>query len=85
MSRSEKNLLLYLVLLIGMLVFFVCIIFFRYDRFALTLISVLGSIFYIFWGIIHHVLEGRLKKEVVVEYVFLSVVAFLLFYLVLYS
>ncbi|RJR26404.1 hypothetical protein C4561_05435 [candidate division WWE3 bacterium] len=85
MNRAERNFLLYIVLLVGLLVFFVCILIFRYDRSALLATSFFGSSFYVIWGIIHHVLDGRLKKEVVAEYIFLGLVTFLLFYMVLYS
>jgi len=36
------------------------------------------SLFYPLWGIVHHALEGRLKRTVILEYVLISLFVFLL-------
>ena len=83
MKRSEKELIEYIVLLVGLMVFFLLLIIFRYESFALKLIAMLGSLFYVAWGIIHHAADDRLTKSIVLEYMFISSMVFLLFYLVL--
>jgi hypothetical protein len=83
MKRDEKELVEYLLLLVGLLVFFVFLIIFRYETFALKLIAMLSSLFYLVWGIVHHAANNRLTKEVFLEYMFISSMVFLLFYMVL--
>lgn len=83
MKRNEKELIEYIVLLLGLLVFFVLLIIFRYEIVALKLVAMLGSLFYVVWGIIHHAADDRLTKELIMEYVFISSMVFLLFYMVL--
>ena len=83
MKQSEKELIEYVVLLVGLMVFFLLLIIFRYESFALKLVAMLGSLFYVVWGIIHHAADARLTKAVILEYMFISSMVFLLFYLVL--
>jgi hypothetical protein len=83
MKRNEKELIEYIVLLVGLLVFFLLLIIFRYESFALKMVAMLGSLFYVVWGIIHHAADSRLTKSVILEYMFISSMVFLLFYLVL--
>lgn len=83
MKRNEKELIEYIVLLVGLVVFFLLLILFRYEVFALKLVAMLGSLFYVVWGIIHHAASERLTLAILLEYVFISFMVFLLFYLVL--
>jgi hypothetical protein len=83
MKRKENELIEYLVLLLGMVMFFLLLIIFRYENFALKLVAMLGSLFYVAWGVIHHAADERLTRGVVAEYFFIGSMVFLLFYLVL--
>ncbi len=83
MKRSERELIEYLVLFVGLMVFFLLLMIFRYESAALKMVAMLGSLFYVVWGIIHHAADSRLTRTVLVEYVFISSMVFLLFYLVL--
>lgn len=83
MRRQEKELIEYIVLLVGLLVFFLLLLVFRYENPALKMVAMLGSLFYLIWGILHHAAEGRLSRSIVFEYLFMSSMVFLLFYLVL--
>lgn len=66
-----------LLLIIGLGLF--GIIFFRFDVASQIAVSVLMSLFYVFWGIFHHHHDQTLTSEVVLEYVGVaSLVAFIL-------
>jgi hypothetical protein len=61
-----------------MLIFVISLVIFRYNRTAELFVGGFGALFYIAWGIIHHALEDRLSKEVVMEYVLFGTLAFLM-------
>lgn len=42
-----------------------------------------GCTFYALWGILHHRIEGRLNTLIALEYILISVIAFVLLLLVL--
>ena len=85
MKRNEKELIEYIILFLGLLTFFILLVVFRYEAFALRMVALLGSLFYIVWGIIHHAADDRLTLNVVLEYVSISILVFLLFFFVLSS
>lgn len=63
----------YLVLCSILALIMVAFIFFGYDRHLQATLVVLASVFYFFWGIVHHYLAGDLCLRVAMEYL---VVAF---------
>ena len=79
----KENLIEYLVLFVAVIVFLVLFILFRFDKTSLLAISSLGSIFYIGWGIIHHMLRGRLTRLITMEYLLFGLLVFLLLFTVL--
>lgn len=83
MQHKERELLEYLVLMLGLLIFFVLLIVFRYERMTLKIVSMLASLFYLVWGIVHQAITGRIGRKVILEYFFISTMVFLLFYLFL--
>ena len=72
----------YLVLVLGLGAFIALLVVFSYSTPISIVISFLGSLFYVLWGIIHHALEKRLYKEIVLEYVLIGLSMFLLLALV---
>lgn len=85
MKRNEKELIEYIILFLGLITFFILLVIFRYEAFALRMVALLGSLFYIVWGIIHHAADDRLTLSVILEYVSISILVFLLFFFVLSS
>ena len=73
----------YLILFVAVIVFLVLFFLFRFDKTSLLVVSTLGSIFYIGWGIIHHMLRGRLTKLITTEYLLFGLLVFLLLFTVL--
>ena len=71
------------ILFAGMVVIAFLFNIFRYDQLAQILVALLGCMYYISWGIIHHALEERIKKAIILEYILIGGVAFLLILLVL--
>ena len=72
----------YLVLVLGLVTFFSLLYIFSYSTPISLIISFFGSLFYVLWGIIHHALEKRVYKEIVLEYVLIGIFMFLLLTLV---
>ncbi len=83
MDNIKEHRLEYFILFIAVTVFVTLISMFRFDRGALVIISGLGSLFYVLWGIIHHVIRGKLTRNVAYEYSLFGVLIFLLFFTVL--
>jgi hypothetical protein len=82
-KKRKSYLTEYLILVFGLLVVLALFILFNYSLLAQILISILGSAFYIAWGIIHHASEGRMDRRVVLEYVFFGIFVLALFLSVL--
>ena len=76
--NSDKHLTYYIVLFSGLIIFILLFLLFRYNSTVQIIVGALGSCFYIVWGIIHHVLEGRLTRQVALEYVLFGGLAFVL-------
>jgi hypothetical protein len=83
MENIKENRVEYFILFVAIGIFMYLIYTFRFNRQMLILLSGLGSVFYIIWGIIHHWLRGKLSKSVISEYVLFGTLVFLLFYSVL--
>ncbi len=83
MKQNEKEIIEYIVLLIGLAILFFLLVMFRYQNFALKVVALSGSLFYVIWGLVHHATNARLTKTIILEYMFISSMVFLLFYLVL--
>lgn len=78
MNEKERHLIEYLIFSIFGISLLIAFIAFREDRSTLKIISGLGSLLYVLWGIIHHGREDRLSKEIVTEYLLLGSFVFLL-------
>ncbi|MFC1700090.1 hypothetical protein ACFLZ4_00390 [Patescibacteria group bacterium] len=82
-DNLKENLIEYLILFVAVAVFLVLFFLFRFDKSSLLIVSSLGSIFYVGWGIIHHMLRGRLTKIITLEYLLFGLLVFLLLFTVL--
>lgn len=51
---------------------------FKYDPMAQLLAAFLGCMYYVSWGIIHHALQERINRALILEYALVGGVAFLL-------
>ncbi|MBU0535019.1 MAG: hypothetical protein ABIJ82_00450 [Patescibacteria group bacterium] len=83
MRNIKEHIVEYLILFVAIFVFLLLFFIFRFDKNSLGIISALASVFYILWGIIHHVLRDRLTKSIFFEYVLFGSLVFLLLYTVL--
>ena len=79
----KENIIEYLILFVAVIVFLILFFLFRFDKTSLLIVSSLGSIFYVGWGIIHHMLRGRLTKLITMEYLLFGLLVFLLLFTVL--
>jgi len=77
-NLEDYHIIAYIVLILGLGLFFALFLLFRHSTHALLLISFGGSLFYILWGIIHHAVEKRLHRDVVIEYIMIGIFMFLL-------
>lgn len=84
MHYSKQDITHYLVLVLGLIVFSVVFVVFKFQQVTQAYIAFFGSLFYAAWGILHHALEGRLNKVVALEYILLSALVFILIVTVLY-
>jgi len=71
------------ILFIGLSIAMSLFIFFKYDPLAQALAALVGCIYYVSWGIIHHALQERISKEIILEYLLVGTVAFFLILLAL--
>ena len=55
------------------------------NAFLQLTIGLVTSVAYIAWGIIHHMMQGDLHRKVVIEYVFIGLLAIVLLFIVLES
>jgi len=83
MEDLKEHIIEYAVLSVGMVSFLFLLTTYRFDKGALLIISFLGSVFYILWGIIHHLLRKKLNRMIVYEYVLFGILVFLLLFTVL--
>jgi len=80
MRIEDKDNLHYLVLLLGVSVLAFFFVFFKHNTPIQTLIALLGCIYYVLWGIMHHALKGRLLRIIVLEYTLVGSIIFLLLF-----
>ena len=83
MDNIKEHRVEYFILFIAILLFVSLIFMFRFDKNALINLTATGSLFYIFWGIIHHAIRGKLTRIVAYEYILFGILVFLLFFTVL--
>lgn len=82
--KLHNHFIHYSILVGGLAVIGFLIMLFRYDPFKQAGAVLAGSIFYSSWGIIHHAIEGRLTKLIALEYVLLSLLAFVVIFAALF-
>mgnify|MGYP007049884004 FL=1 len=83
MENIKENRVEYFILLVAIATFMVLIYKFRFNKGMLIFLSGVGSASYIVWGVIHHLIRGKLTKNIVYEYVLFGLLVFLLFFSVL--
>ncbi len=75
----KDNYLIHLgILFVGILIAALFFNYFWFDPTAQIIISALGCIYYVVWGIIHHAVRNRLSKLIVLEYILVGTLIFLL-------
>jgi len=83
MENKKRHLIEYSLVFLVSLTFLFLFIFFKSNKDLLKVFSVLISISYILWGIIHSAFEGRLTKIVAFEYILFGALVFSLFFFAL--
>lgn len=78
--REDNHIKHYLLLVVGILIVAVLFVFFKYNLEVQTLLAFIGSLYYILWGIIHHIIEKRITKLIALEYFFVGVFVFVLIF-----
>ncbi len=58
------------------------LVYFRFDTAAQIAVTILMSVFYVFWGVFHHHHDGNLTGKVILEYV--SIAALITFILIIF-
>ncbi len=83
-KEVKKNLLDYLLLFTAGVFFIILINIFKGERFLEFIVLLAFAIFYITWGIYHHIAEDTLHLKTVIEYILIGfTVTFLLKILIL--
>ena len=77
-NLEDSHIIGYLVLVLGLGVFFILLSMFKNNSTVSLFISLGGSLFYVLWGIIHHAVERRLHKDIILEYIIIGIFMFLL-------
>lgn len=78
MRYKDSHIFHYITLVLGLLIFLIALIFFEYNTFHIQIVLGLASLFYFCWGIMHHAVEGRLTKHIVLEYLLFSLLVFII-------
>jgi hypothetical protein len=73
---SEKHLKYYLFLFIGLVVVAAPFVWLVHNFLFQAIAAGAASLFFITWGIVHHVNEGRVQKSVIGEYILFGVIVF---------
>lgn len=81
--QEYKDLVHYLILFVGIALLGSFFIYYKYEPDIQVWIALLGSAYYVFWGIIHHYIEGRISKFIIFEYILIGCFAFALLFTVL--
>ncbi|MBI3559126.1 hypothetical protein HY085_01905 [Candidatus Gottesmanbacteria bacterium] len=58
------------------------LVYFRFDTAAQIAVTILMSVFYVFWGIFHHHHDGNLTGKIILEYI--SIAALITFILIIF-
>ena len=58
------------------------LVYFRFDTAAQVAVTILMSVFYVFWGVFHHHHDGNLSGKIILEYV--SIAALITFILIIF-
>ena len=66
------------ILLVGAVTTTFFLFFFRYNSTAQLITSLLGCIYYVVWGIMHHAARDRLSALIVLEYILVGGLIFFL-------
>jgi hypothetical protein len=83
MENIKEHRVEYFILFVAICVFIVLTYIYRFDKSALIVLSGFGSLFYIFWGIAHQWIRGKLTRSIASEYILYAILAFLMFFTVL--
>ncbi len=78
MMHKNSHIFQYLTLVLGLFIFVIALVFFEYNNFYIQIVLALASLFYFCWGIMHHAIEGRLTKHIVLEYLLFSLLVFVI-------
>ena len=73
-SKSIHYGILIIILLGGLVAFYSV----RGNSSLQLLVGIVTSVSYVFWGIIHHMLDHNLHKKIVVEYLLIGAIAIIL-------
>jgi hypothetical protein len=76
MHETEKHILAYFILIVGLGLIFGIYAFAHVNTTTRLLLGFSGVVFYMLWGIGHHLLEGRFHKEVLLEYLLVGIFVF---------
>ena len=77
-SDVKTHILEYLVLLTTALFFVVLLSVFKGEHTKQFIVVILFTLYYVMWGIIHHSRNQTLNIKIVLEYIFIGVLALLL-------
>lgn len=58
------------------------LVYFRFDTAAQVAVTILMSVFYVFWGVFHHHHDGDLSGKIILEYI--SIAALITFILIIF-
>ena len=83
MDDIKENRVEYFILFVAILVFMFLVYRFRFNKEMLILLSGVGSALYVIWGVVHHLIRGKLNKNIAYEYILFGLLVFLLFFTVL--
>lgn len=78
--HEEKHVKHYLLLVVGIFVVAILFVFFKYNLEVQSILAFIGSLYYILWGIIHHIIERRITKLIALEYILVGVFVFALIF-----
>ena len=83
MDDIKENRVEYFILFVAILVFMFLVYRFRFNKEMLILLSGVGSALYVIWGVVHHLIRGKLTTNIAYEYILFGLLVFLLFFTVL--
>ncbi len=72
MTEVKKHLFDYLLLITAGIFFLVALNIFKGERFLEFIFLTAFAVFYILWGVYHHVIEDSLHLKIVIEYILIA-------------